>query len=174
MHLSYSRDISQDFEYSYENAKLIKRILKQSEVGDGVRVFSECARKLNNYSYWFILGELWINEVDGLDVSLWKMLFSSDRINKKTSLMKPSELRRFNRMPDEIIIYRAKRKGEEDWIAYTVDFEYASRVAALRGVDVVHEYVVKKEDVTAVFLRNKMNVLVLDNRKPKLKSVIKL
>lgn len=167
MYLAQARDISPDFEYDHKNAKLIQKILKKSESGDGVKAFCDCKSKLNDYSYWFMLGTLWVDSVDGASIALWKSLFSSKRKKRDSCLMKPSELRFLKKMADEVTVYRAKRKGEEDWLAYTLDPNFAAKMAFSRAVDVIHEYKVKKSDITAVFLRRgEAEVLVLDNRKP--------
>ncbi|UKA04971.1 hypothetical protein [Photobacterium damselae] len=168
-----ARDISPDYEFDYKSAKLIKKILKRSEDGNGIQAFVECKKKLNDYSYWFVLGTLWVDSTDGANISLWKSLFSSSRPNRDSSLMKPSELRFFKKLPAEITVYRAKRKAEEDWIAYTLDPSVAGKMAISRATDVVHEYKVKKRDVDAIFLRRgESEVLVLDNLKPTLVRTI--
>lgn len=173
MFMSHARDISPDFEYNFRDAKLIKKILKQGELGSGIKEFCAHEKKLTDYSYWFILGTLWVDSVDGADLSVWKRLFRSNRKKMKTSLMKPSEVRYYNRLPQVITVFRAKRKGEEDCIAYTLDPVVAAKMAFSRATDVIYEYTINKADVSAVFLRRgESEVLVLDSFNVELVKII--
>ena len=67
-----------------------------------------------------------------------------------------------------ITVYRAKRPGEKQWIAYTLDLEIAKRFAKERNVNIITKYEVKKRDVLALFLRRgEKEIIVLDETKPK-------
>jgi hypothetical protein len=82
--------------------------------------------------------------------------------------MKPSELKEYNYLPHIVTIYRAKRKEEKQWIAYTLDLEIAKRFAKDRKVDKVTKYEVKKNDILALFLRRgEKEIIVLDEKNVK-------
>ena len=161
-------DISPDFQGStVEERQIVSRIIGLAETPEALREFTRCRHKLGDYIYWFLLGTLWVSYTGHSDLNLWKRLFSSERPLRETSLMKPTELRFLQQLPEEFSILRAHRPGEEDWIAYTLQDSIAARFACERGVPEVKEYRVRREDVLALFLRRgEFEVLVLDKTKP--------
>lgn len=160
-------DISPDFKFDERSAKYAAKIVKHAETPKAITTFNKHKDKLDDYHYWFVLSTLWVSYTGFSDLRLWKRLFSSERTKKHTSLMKPSEVKALKQLPDIIPCLRAKRPNEEDWIAYTIDTETAAKMALKRGVDIVHEYLVKKEDVTALFLRrDEYELIVLDKSAP--------
>lgn len=168
------QDISQDWKGSTrQERRIIQKILKHEGTGKAIKVFAKECQRLDNYWYWFVLSTLWVNYSEWSDLSLWKRLFRSDRPNRETSIMKPSELEAFYRLPDEIYAYRAHRPNEQDWIAYTLHPQKAGMFAAQRGVSEVSEYIIQKRDVLALFLRRgEYEVIVLDRKKPQFQANI--
>lgn len=151
---------------SFYDSQVAKELLKREETPEAITYFAKVCEKLTDYSYWFLLSTLWVSYTGYSEIELWKKLFGSDRPKRKQSIMKPSELKAFNHLPFQITIYRAHRPNEDDWIAYTLDPMIAARFAKERGVDTFSEYVVKKRDVLALFLRRgEKEIIVLDKSK---------
>ena len=160
-------DISTNFKGTnpYEKS-VIKNLLKHEETPEAIKYFAKKCDGLGDYAYWYVLSTLWVSYTGWSDLNLWKELFNSDRPGKKKSIMKPSELKEFERLPWFVTVYRAHRQGEEDWIAYTLDKEIALRFARERNVNEIKEYRVKRKDITALFLRRgEQEVIVTDKSK---------
>ena len=160
------KDVSPDFRYNKQDTKTLAKILPYEGTGEAVKVFTRYAYRLSDYGYWFMLSTLWVSYTGWSDLEQWKALFRSTRANRQTSIMKPSEVDFLFVLPPTLLVYRAHRPDETDWISYTISPEKAAQFAAHRGVDQVKEYLVDKEDVLALFLRRgEFEVLVLDQSK---------
>lgn len=164
-------DISPHFCGTTEaEARVAERLLRHEGTPEAIREFCRCRNQLGDYMYWFLLGTLWVSYTGFSDLALWKKLFAAPRPNRAACLMKPSELRALQLLPERFVVYRAHRPNETDWIAYTLDRDIAaSRFASKRGVSSIHAYEVAREDVLALFLRREeQEVLVLDRSRVKL------
>ena len=158
-------DISPNFIWNPVDAKIAEKLIELDKTPEAIRYFSRVCNQLTDYSYWFFLSTLWVSYSGYSDLNLWKSLFSSNRPNKKTSIMKPSEMQAFDRLPGIVKAYRAHRPGETDWISYTTDIEIAFRFARERKVDKVTQYMIPKGYITALFLRRgEKEIIVLDHR----------
>lgn len=161
-------DISPDWKGSTRRERrIITGLVKYQGTPQAIARFAEDCRELSDYWYWFTLGTLWVNYSGHSDLTMWKRLFSAPRPNRATSLMKPSEMRSFDALPERFEAYRAHRTGEQDWIAYTVDRQVAARFADERGVEFVMAYAIAKRDVLALFTRRgEAEILVLNRHLP--------
>lgn len=157
-------DISPDFQGSTRRERrIIAEILKHEATPKAIEVFARKCSGLDDYHYWFVLGTLWVSYTGRTDLALWRRLFSAKRPNRATSLMKPSELRALCLLPETLTVYRAHRPGEQDWIAYTLSWEVATRFCVERDGDGITEYQLPHESVLALFLRRgELEVLSLD------------
>lgn len=164
------QDISPNFaRYSDYDKWVGRHLIKHDKSPEAIRFFARHHKELTSYAYWFYLSTLWVSYTGWSDLSLWKQLFSSPRKNRKTSLMKPSEVAALAHLPEVACVYRAHRPEETDWIAYTLSFEKACEFAARRRSPVIRRYDVDKEDILALFLRRgEFEVLVLDRNLPRL------
>lgn len=161
-----TRDVSPDFRYNRTDEATIKKILPFEATPDAIRVFARYEWRLSDYAYWFMLGTLWVSYTGWSELRDWIALFSSSRPNRETSLMKPSELAAFRKLPDPLTLYRAHRPNETQWISYALIPEKAAEFAARRNVGELSEYRVAKNDVLALFLRRgEYEVLVLDQQR---------
>lgn len=159
-------DISPVFKWNPYDAIIARKLVELDKTPEAINYFAENNEGLTDYSYWFLLSNCWISYTGFSDLDLWKKLFSSDRPQRKKSIMKPSELGVFERLPWFVSVYRAHRPKENDWIAYTLNKDIAIRFARERGVNTVKEYRVKKKDITALFLRRgEDEVIILDKEK---------
>lgn len=159
-------DISTQFKWNLYDATIARKLIEMEETPEAIKYFSENCDELTDYAYWFFLSTLWVSYSGFSQLELWKELFSSSRPKKMKSIMKPSELTAFERLSWFITIYRAHRQGENDCIAYTLNKDIAFRFARERGVNSIKEYKVKKNDITALFLRREEEeVIVLDRKK---------
>lgn len=141
-------------------------MIEREGTPEAIAYFADKCSPLSDYAYWFYLSTLWVSYTGYSDLEQWKQLFSSERPKRKHSIMKPSEVRRFDTLPYFVTVYRAHRAGETDWIAYTTDESIVKRFAAERGVKTYSEYLVKKRDILALFLRRgEHEVIVLDQSK---------
>ena len=160
------KDVSPDFRWSKKDWQTLAKILPLEGTPEAVKLFARYAYRLSDYAYWFMLSTCWVSYCGWSELELWKGLFSSPRSNRMTSIMKPSELEFFNLLPPTILVYRAHRPGETDWISYTLFPQKAAEFAARRGTDQVKEYLVDKRDALCVFTRRgEFEVLVLDKSK---------
>lgn len=168
-------DISPLSKPNFTDSKIIKKIMRHEKTGRAIVEFDKYKSKLSDYGYWFVLSTLWVSYTGWSDLRLWKRLFNSNRPSRKLSIMKPSEVRKFDQLPESLSVYRAKREGELDCIAYTLNPEIASTWAVKRGVSEVHCYEVNKQDVLALFLRrNEHEIIVLDQSKVRFTSTMKI
>lgn len=169
-------DISKHFTGStYFSRSVAQLIVDHEGTPEALQAFAAHADKLDDYSYWFFLSTCWVSYTGWSDLDLWKELFSSDRPKRKHCIMKPSEVRAFEFLPQVITVYRAHRPNEEDWIAYTLSPDIAKRFANERGVTNIHKYHVNKRHVLALFLRRgEEEILVLDKEHVKLIEEIQI
>ena len=159
-------DVSPDFRWNKSDLQTIKKIMPHEATPEAVKVFSRYAYRLTDYGYWFLLSTLWVSDPRGGDLDEWRSLFLSPRSNRETSIMKPSELKVWRLMDNDLMLYRAHKPAENDWISYSILGEKAAEFACRYGVDKVSEYRVAKEDVLCLFLRGgEFEVLVLDRSK---------
>lgn len=135
--------------------RLIAKILKHEGTGRAIQVFAKHCKRFSDYWYWYTLGTLWVSYSGWSDLRLWRRLFLSQRPNRATSLMKPDEWQAFQQLPVHVVVYRAHRPQETDWIAYTLDPQIAARFAREREVSQVSQYLLDKDKVMALFLRRK-------------------
>jgi len=157
-------DISPDWTGSTPNeVEIAKKLLKYQGTPQAVAYFAKHQNKLGDYWYWFLLSTLWVNYNGFSDIRTWKRLFSSKRPNRHTSIMKPSEVAAFAKLPELVIAWRSHRQGEMDWIAYTLEPEKAMEFASRRGVDEIKGYKIPATALLALFLRRgESEVLLLD------------
>ena len=162
-------DISPKFIWNPYDTSVAKKIIEFEETPEQIKYFAGICDNLTDYAYWFFLSTCWVSYTGYTDINLWRRLFSSSRQSKKTSIMKPTELKAFEYLPYFVTAYRAHRPEETDWIAYTLDIKIACRFARERNVDRISEYRIKKKDITALFLRRgEKEVIVLDKDKAQL------
>ena len=160
------RDISPDFSPNDNDARIMKKLIEHEATPEAIKVFAAKCRHMSNYGYWFGLSTLWVSYTGWSDLELWKQLFRSDRPRRETSIMKPSELSAFRKLPDKFVGYRAHRPNETDWISYALDPEQAALFAIRRGVDRVSSYSIRRDDVLCLLLRRgETEILVLDKSK---------
>ncbi|PSV00688.1 hypothetical protein [Photobacterium kishitanii] len=160
------KDISPDFKTNKNDSRIAKKLIRLEGTPRAIIEFDKHKSKLSDYGYWFLLSTSWVSYTGFSDLKMWKRLFSANRPLKDTSVMKPSELSALNDLPSELLVYRAKRIGEEDWIAYTLSPKIAGIMASSRGTGVVHKYKVHKADITALFLRRgEQEVIITDKNK---------
>lgn len=156
-------NISPDFQHNEFGQAMAKEIIERK---DAIRYFSENCDDLPDYHYWLFLSTLWVDDPAPADLALWKALFSSERLGRETGIMKPNELRAFNALRDQEIVYRAHREGEVDWIAYTLSQKVAKRFQKQYESSVIRKYIVNKSDILALFLRRgESEIIVLDKGK---------
>ncbi|MEN6567164.1 MAG: hypothetical protein ABFC57_12790 [Veillonellales bacterium] len=161
-------DVSRTFRWNVAGMNVAEKLIKLDGTPEAVRYFASICDTLPDYDYWFFLSTLWVGYSGGVELDLWKRLFSSDRKHREKCIMKPSELDKFKQLPWFVTVYRAHRPQETDWIAYTIDPRIAARFARERGADKVMEYRVKKRDILALFLRrNEAEILILNKEKVK-------
>lgn len=142
---------------------------------EAITYFAAHSERLGDYLYWFYLSTLWVSYTGHSDLELWKELFASGRRKRKHSIMKPSEVKRFDMLPYDVTVYRAHRPGETDWIAYTLSESVVKRFAAERGVTHYRKYQVHKKHILALFTRRgEEEIIVLDNSNVRFSEEIKI
>ena len=150
---SWDRDISPNFRYNATDAAIGQRLIGLEGTPQAVQTLWRLRDQLTDHAYWFFLGTLWVSYSGYSDLKLWRTMLLSGRKKRKTSLMKPSEVGAYDRLPVHITAYRAHRAGETDWISYTLDYATAVRFANERHVQEIAEYRMHKRDVIALFMR---------------------
>lgn len=144
--------------------RICQSVLKKEGTPNAIRYFDRHCKDLGDYWYWFLLSTLWVSYTGHSDLNLWKSLFSSTRKGRDESIMKPDEFKMFKTIPESVTAYRAHRKDETDWIAYTFDHWKAVNFAVKRGVNKITAYKVLKQDIMALFLRRGENELIVLNK----------
>lgn len=172
------QDISSDFKFNYYDAKVAKKIVRlmdiKQDASNAIKCFCKNKKKLSDYGYWFFLSTMWVKNTDNTNINLWIKLFSSNRDNRLTSIMKPSELIEFRKLPERISVYRA-HGTESNWISYSLDYMVAVKFALRKGVREIKEYECFRRDVLALFLRrNEKEIIVLDKNKVRYVSTIRI
>lgn len=168
-------DISPDFRYNAADAAIMRRIIRFEGKPYAIQKFAQECEALTDYGYWFLLSTLWVSYTGWSDLSLWRRLFKSNRPNRDTSLMKPSELAAFHALPDTIPCLRAHREAETDWLSYTLSMERAVMFAQQRGVDQVTRYLLPKDQALCLFLRRgEFELLCLDPAKAQPAGEVKI
>ena len=104
-------------------------------------------------NYWNVLGTLWKLGGTVKQQDLWKKLFLSDR-PRRHKIMKSRERRRWRRLPETVIAFRAINSPEEieTAICWTLDRKTAEFFSQDGGRKVV-ERKFKKSEVFAFFDR---------------------
>lgn len=168
-------DISPAFKPNANDSKICMRILPYEATPEAIQMFDKVKHNIkHDYTYWFLLSTLWVSYTGWSNLELWKQLFSSSRPQRKISIMKPSELDEFRRLPETIQAWRAVRTGESDWIAYTTDYNTAKRFATERKSLRIDVYEIPKNKVLAYFTRRKESeIILLDKTHAVLVSSIK-
>lgn len=159
-------NVSRDFIWNEYDQRVGSELIKRQESPRAVTYFSNVCEGLTDYGYWFFLSTIWVSYSGFSDLNLWKELFLSRRPKQKTSIMKPSELKEFKKLNPVVVVYRAHRLSETDWISYTINFEVVKRFARERGISTVKKYIIKKKDITALFTRRgEDEVILIDKEK---------
>ncbi|WP_207655584.1 hypothetical protein [Desulfocucumis palustris] len=162
-------DISPNFRPNSFDTYVATKLLEYEGSPRAVIFFDDVCDKLTDYSYWFFLGTIWVSYSGKSELQLWKRLFASKRATRLTSIMKPSELAIFNTLPNNILVYRAHRYEEKDWISYTLDQAIATRFARERKVNEISLYRLRRRDVIALFLRRgEQEIIMLQTERAKL------
>ncbi len=158
------RDVSPDWNGSTRaERRILKNIMGHQGTGKAVKIFAQHCDQLGDYWYWFTLSTLWVHYSGHSDLNLWRELLRSDRANRRTSLMKPSECLAYIQLPRFVRAFRAHRPNECDWISYTLDPGIAAKFALQRGVETITEYMVPRDAILALFLRRaEQEVIVLE------------
>lgn len=159
-------DISPDWKGSTaREQQIIERLTKLDGTPRAALFLAKHAHELSDYWYWYCVGVCWVCYSGFVELGTWRRLFTADRPNRRTSLMKPSELTMLDRLPSEIVAFRAHRPGETDWIAYTMDPGTAARFARKRGIGQIAVYSIAKEAVVALFARRaEAELIVVDSK----------
>lgn len=170
-----NKDISPDFIFNEYDAKIGMELIKLEGTPECVVYFNRVKKHLTNYGYWFFLSVIWVKYTGYSNLKLWKNLFALKRPQRETSIMKPSELVLFKKMPDPVLCYRTHRPNEEDWISYTLDINTAIRFAVHRKVDEIKKYIIPKKDIIALFLRRgEYEIICIDKQKAQYIETIRL
>lgn len=159
-------DISTDWQgCTAAEQRAIEQILGLEGTPFAILAFDQKKHVFDNYWYWFILSTLWVSYSGWSDLTLWRRLFQAPRLQRLSSIMKPSELQAFRALPNELMVYRAHRPNETDWISYTLDRGLAERWVQQRG-GYLGIYSLRKEDCLALFLRRgESEVLMIEPAK---------
>ncbi|MDB5052935.1 MAG: hypothetical protein JWM44_985 [Bacilli bacterium] len=147
------------------DSAIIKDILRFEATPKAIIRFAELQNRMSDDEYWLVLSTLWVSYSGWSDLNLWRKLFRSGRPKRSSSLMKPSELTVFERLPDKFIVFRAHRPFETDWISYTLDIDIAKRFAKERNTEVTAYTICKKHCIALFLRRDELEVIMLDPKK---------
>lgn len=157
------QNVSTAYKYKESDAKLISRFLS-IDLNHQMEYFLSVKNQLTDYSYWFLLSTMWVNDSSTALISTWKELFAAKRTNRKISIMKPDELAVFSQLPNKLKVYRAHSEKETDWLSYTLDLKTAVDFAKRKNTSEIVEYKVKKHDCLALFLKRKEAEILCMNK----------
>lgn len=163
------KNVSPLFKPNRKDAQILSILLRFEKMPHAVVMLDRVKHELSPYAYWFALGTFWVSYSGWSDLDLWKRLFALNRMkmDKRRCLMKPAEWERFVAMSSKILAFRCHRKGEQDWIAYTISRAVVERLHWQRGPEIrIAAYEIQKQDVIAFFdRRGEEEVIVLDKSK---------
>ena len=78
--------------------------LAKTEPQSLIKNFNSYKDRLSNSAYWYILATMWNSYHQiGSDAD-WVELFSCKRINRKKGMMKSDELRKWNGLPNQVLL----------------------------------------------------------------------
>ncbi len=150
-----------------EDSRMCRALLEREGTPAAIQFFAENHKGLTSYCYWFLLSTCWVSYTGHSNLGQWRELFSSPRKQREISIMKPDELTAFRELPDVVVAYRAHRRGETDWISYTLNSTTAARFARERGTRSFAIYHIDKSDILALFTRRgEDEIIVLDRKAP--------
>lgn len=145
---------------------LVEKVCEFEGTEGALVAFRAVAADLSDFSFWCVLGSLWVAADGPTDFAEWRALFSTRRKNRAPALMKPSELRALGDLPQRVTGYRVRRPG--DWLSLTLDLDFARQLAAEVDGE-VEAYSVPRRDVLALFTRRgEAEVVVLDRSRARL------
>jgi hypothetical protein len=147
-----------------ERKKLSEDYLKEKDFSSYVFVherpyrlwaFIKIKDKLDDKSYWELLSDIWIDSENIYqNQQTWKLLLKSKRSNKEF-FMDKKERKSFNKLQEEITVYRGHDGKNEKGFSYTLSKEkakwFAQRFNSQNSQ--IKELTIKKEDAFALLMR---------------------
>lgn len=130
--------------------------------------FMDVADEMTDDEYWETLGSIWVDSENiWQSRDVWSEMLESDRPNRN-KIMTADEIADFEKLPDEITVYRGHIKGKnEDGLSWTTSEEkarwFANRLATGDDEPDVASGTVKKSDVVAYFTRRGESEIVVSN-----------
>ncbi len=136
------------------------------------RVFNSIKNHLSDREYWNLLRDVWVDHEFLCDKKyLIKKLLTSNRPGRK-NIMKHQELKAFNRLSDNFLIYRGYEKGRGLGWSWTLNMDkaiwFASRWYQSDRNDSKPRILMSKankKDVIAYFLSRNEDEIVIDPHK---------
>jgi len=117
---------------------------------------------IDDAMYWNVLGTLWKMGGTVVQQELWKGLFQSNR-KKRHKIMKKRERKRWRRLPETIVAYRAINNESEidSAISWTLSMTIANEFSE-DGKRKVVEKTFSKKDVFAFFDRRREEEILVN------------
>jgi hypothetical protein len=150
------------------------RIFLSAATSEKISVFIDHKDKFTDEDYWVNLAEAYVlQNYKKIPYKVYYDLFSATKSNRE-KLMNGEEIKLFNKLPDEITIYRGGSKTEEKTkkygISWTLNQKIAEQFAEVKSIRdkkimVVHELRIKKSDAIAYFIsREEEEMIYIHNR----------
>jgi len=98
-----------------------------------VESFAEIADQLSDQMYWRLLGHIWERTARYFYARLWHSLLTSTRPCRSHFARVPADRRRWEQMPEQIIVYRGSGPENRHGVSFTLDWSAAEKYAALHG-----------------------------------------
>lgn len=142
------------YKYHWGDQEFVNELLAKTlqESPKAIRLFERRKDNLSPYGYWYFLGTLWVSYSGFYPLKNWIRLFKEKKDHREICIMKPYELEAFGKLPEKIIVYRAHRPDETEWISYTTSLLTAERFSRERK-GIIQRYIIDKKDCIAFFLR---------------------
>jgi len=156
-------DLSDAFQYS-RSAAAVADLLIEVEKNDPKALLTNFARyskSLDDFNFWFLLSSVWARDNTIHSAEVWASHFMSERRGRKLGLMKRNEQKKLAKLPPMITVYWPDAPLT---IAYTLDHDFAQKLAEDQGVRWLNRGTISKDKVIAYFDRRRpREVVILEN-----------
>lgn len=140
--------------------KMIQAWDVENDAGKVFELFLDEKGQLSDERYWEFLRSVWI-VAGNLDRTPVFLLLMQSKRKMKHYFSTPEECKRFQSLPEEIIVYRACNDEKDGGIAWTLSLDYAKSYQKMFEKEIILEKKINKNLVFALIDRNKEEEVII-------------
>lgn len=128
-----------------------------------VEAFCEIESYMDDKAYFELLGSIWSDSENiGRNLDLWKELLFETRFTNQEYFMDEKEREAFNKLPDQLTIYRGHQGVNKDGLSWTLSQEKAEWFANRFSADgkVVSKTIAKDQIFAYLSGRNEEEIII--------------